>query len=963
MAHLTLHKSLLLALLLLSLLASSLPQLQRPLPPPDPLPQQPQPQPQQPQPQPQPQQPQPQQPQPQPQQPQQPPPQPQQPQQQNNPPAKNATAANQTSDDFLTPEWFKRLFTLQPAIVEGNKVAKFPNGTLNTCFYVSTPLNGTSVETWTCPAGFFCPFPGNQTRCGDGFYCPGNTSQPLYCCEGYFCPRPSRIQICPQGSYCPKGSNRPYPCNFVANCPEGTGTPHRIGILWIVIVFTLFTWFFFYLKSRHDNFRSMKYSNYLSSLPPKSLKSIGSPTTFHRHTESETLNNADPLSKPLPTPFDYPTISRKNIDSFSLQFTNLSLTLPSGHSVLSNVSGELKSGRTCAIMGPSGSGKTTFLHVLMGKVKRTGGDVYINGEEGELKDYKKLVGMVPQDDIMLPELTVLDTLMHSAKTRLPADYDFPKRKRIVVETMDFLSLTPVMNSKIGDVQSRGISGGQKKRVNLGMELVAEPSVLFLDEPTSGLDSSTATEVCGLLDALAKTQNLTIAAVIHSPSPPAFKHFDDLILLGRGGKLVYHGEREFAVSYFQSLGFAFNPENDVSESDWLMDVVSGKIRNLDNPDFDVNGLSECWGRYQRGESIFPTKLPFDISDSDAPPSDISSSHFLSDFFSHIHIHISSTLYDIQHYILDVFSELKSTFSFGNSSKNIRQTPSGFMIFWLCFKRSCLQIYRSPGSFLMDQLVHLGCGAFISIASENLDYLGKQPDIICELAPAALRLFCQSPIDRIREVGVFLSLGVLFAGISTSISTFGNERHVFFRESASGQSALPYFLAKVLADVPRLLIAAFMFSLSLILVWPYRSHFLLIYSIVALLYLTAFGMGYLLSIVIRKESVGLVGTGFALSWSIVFSGVIPSLETVKSRTSNNYDGFSWLWDLSTPRWAIEALYIVEVTNRPFAESKGPVLSYTYDTRHLVPAIIYAAVIGLGWNFLAFLALKLVDRDRQR
>lgn len=229
--------------------------------------------------------------------------------------------------------------------------------------------------------------------------------------------------------------------------------------------------------------------------------------------------------------------------TFDIKFDNLGLTLGNGLTIMKGVSGELKSGRTCAIMGPSGAGKTTFVTLLMGKAARTSGEISINGKSEELSKYKKLIGYVPQEDVMLRELTVREILMHSARMRLPANWPFERVKSKVLEIINALGLDGVIDNVIGNEEERGISGGQRKRVNIGMELVSEPTVLFLDEPTSGLDSSTAYEVCSMLKNIARQQGLTVGAVIHSPSPSTFKQFDDFLLLGKGGRVIYFGALE------------------------------------------------------------------------------------------------------------------------------------------------------------------------------------------------------------------------------------------------------------------------------------------------------------------------------------------------------------------------------------------------------------------------------------
>ncbi|CAG8752577.1 649_t:CDS:10, partial [Dentiscutata erythropus] len=271
--------------------------------------------------------------------------------------------------------------------------------------------------------------------------------------------------------------------------------------------------------------------------------------------------------------------------TFDIEFENLGLVLPSGIEIIKGVSGKLIHGRTCAIMGPSGVGKTTFVSLLTGKVKRTSGKVKVNGIIEPLEKYRKLIGFVPQEDVMLRELTVRDILVHSALMRLPSHMNRALKKQKVFEVIKFLEL-----------KQRGISGGQRKCVNIGMELVAEPSMLFL--PTSGLDSAIALDVCNLLKEIAHSQGLTVATIIHSPSQQAFNTFDDVLLLGKGGRIIYFGPTNNVIKYFESLGFDY-PEEE-SLADFIMKVASGKVKPVDQEDITVHDLFEAWERnYKSG----------------------------------------------------------------------------------------------------------------------------------------------------------------------------------------------------------------------------------------------------------------------------------------------------------------------------------------------------------------------------
>ncbi|CAE7389152.1 ABCG24 [Symbiodinium microadriaticum] len=137
---------------------------------------------------------------------------------------------------------------------------------------------------------------------------------------------------------------------------------------------------------------------------------------------------------------------------------------------------------------------------------------------------------------MIRQLTVRDNISFSAAYRLPVEMTAAQKEDVVNQTLLSLGIDHVQHSLIGDERERGISGGQRKRVNIGIELVALPKVLFLDEPTSGLDSTSSAVLARQLKDIATRQNVTIASVIHQPSIQAFLEFDDLLLLGKGGEV-------------------------------------------------------------------------------------------------------------------------------------------------------------------------------------------------------------------------------------------------------------------------------------------------------------------------------------------------------------------------------------------------------------------------------------------
>ncbi|MED6212598.1 ABC transporter G member 28 [Stylosanthes scabra] len=264
--------------------------------------------------------------------------------------------------------------------------------------------------------------------------------------------------------------------------------------------------------------------------------------------------------------------------TIEVAFKDLTLTLKGKNKhLLRSVTGKLFPGRVSAVMGPSGAGKTTFLSALTGKAASgctTTGQVLVNGQESPIRAYKKIIGFVPQDDIVHGNLTVEENLWFSARCRLSADLPKEEKVLVVERVIEALGLQAIRDSMVGTVEKRGISGGQRKRVNVGLEMVMEPSLLILDEPTSGLDSSSSQL---LLRALRREalEGVNICMVLHQPSYTLFRMFDDFILLAKGGLTVYHGPVNKVEEYFSGLGIVV-PDR-VNPPDYYIDILEGIIK--------------------------------------------------------------------------------------------------------------------------------------------------------------------------------------------------------------------------------------------------------------------------------------------------------------------------------------------------------------------------------------------------
>ncbi|VVB17112.1 unnamed protein product [Arabis nemorensis] len=279
-------------------------------------------------------------------------------------------------------------------------------------------------------------------------------------------------------------------------------------------------------------------------------------------------------SSPLSTP-----------NRFCLRVSNLSYTInlsssslfqtPNHVKILDSVSFSAESSKILAVVGPSGTGKSTLLKIISGRVshKELDPSCAISINDGLIRDnnhLRKLCGFVPQDDDLLPLLTVKETLMYSAKFSL-RDSTTKEREERVESLLRDLGLVLVQDSFVGegDEEDRGVSGGERKRVSIAVEMIRDPPILLLDEPTSGLDSRSSLQVIELLASMAKSKQRTVVLSIHQPSYRILDYISDYLILSRGS-VIHFGNLEYLEESIAKLGFQI-PEQ-LNPIEFAMEIV-------------------------------------------------------------------------------------------------------------------------------------------------------------------------------------------------------------------------------------------------------------------------------------------------------------------------------------------------------------------------------------------------------
>lgn len=509
-------------------------------------------------------------------------------------------------------------------------------------------------------------------------------------------------------------------------------------------------------------------------------------STSHRPSDSDVEEVAVEVKRGMILPFEPLSISFDDVSYFvdmpsemkSAEVTESRLQL------LNKITGAFRPGVLTALVGVSGAGKSTLMDVLAGR--KTGGyiegDIRISGYPKNQKTFARISGYCEQNDIHSPQVTIRESLIYSAWLRLASEIDDESKMAFVEEVLELVELKPIENALVGLPGISGLSTEQRKRLTIAVELVANPSIIFMDEPTSGLDARAAAIVMRCVRNTVDTGR-TVVCTIHQPSIDIFEAFDELLLLKRGGEVIYAGElghqSKHLVEYFEAVPGIPKISEDYNPATWMLEVT--------DPDMELQ-LGMNFADHYRQSDLYRRNKDL-VKELSVPPPG------------------SKPLVFPTEYPLTTFQQLKTTL-------------------W----KQKLTYWRSPDY----NLVRFAFTFFTGLITGSIFWqvgtkTSKSTDLVITLGAL-----------------YGATLFICFNNASTVQTMVSIERSVYYREKAAGlYSAIPYALSQVLIEVPYVIVQATLYSVitysMLGFEWTAAKFFWYYYiTVVSLLQFTYYGM---------------------------------------------------------------------------------------------------------------------------
>ena len=551
-------------------------------------------------------------------------------------------------------------------------------------------------------------------------------------------------------------------------------------------------------------------------------------------------------------------LSADSYEEFRFSVKNLEFVFPNGKKGLHDLTFNIESGTLAGIMGGSGAGKSTLLNILNGSCKPSSGSVRVNGldlyETPGLQE--GLVGNITQDDLLIEELSVFQNLYYNTKLCY-GNLDDVEIRRKVENVLDSLGLNEIKDLKVGSVLNKMISGGQRKRLNIGLELVREPSILFVDEPTSGLSSRDAENVMDLLKQLALSGKL-VFVVIHQPSSDIFRMFDQLFMLDTGGFPVYFGNPSDAMMYFKK-------QIHLTDSELSECPVCGNI----NPEqlFNIIELHEVdeFGNNTNARRITPKE------------------------------------WNALYLKLQPIVEDEKEFKFTNPVVNKASVFSQFKIF-----------------FIRDFIARLSNKQYMLINLLEAPLLALILGFILRYSVGSdYKLIINPNLPAYLFIGVIVAL---FLGLSVSAEEIIRDRKIQQREKFLHLSRTSYLISKVclLFLISAIQSASFVIIGNLMMGVHDMTfvYWLILFSTSCFANL----LGLNISAALDSAVTVYILIPFLLIPQILLSGVIVRFEKLHPLITKQ-EGVPFIGNIMTSRWAYEALAVEQFANNPFEKQFFP------------------------------------------